>query len=90
MTHTLSARRSSSGTDPLLTFLRGALGKPVTLDLSKLDTMDAMRLQILVSGQRQWALDSQSFQIKGISDDLRRSLTKIGVDETMFQEGVKQ
>ncbi len=90
LSHTLSARRPSSGPDPLLAFLKGAIGKPVTLDFSKLDRLDARRLQVLLAGQRQWGSDDKPFHVNGISDNLRDAFQRMGIDRNLFHEGAQK
>ncbi|MEC3862516.1 STAS domain-containing protein [Mesobacterium sp. TK19101] len=84
LTHALADRRPRNGTDTLLTFLQGAVGKPVCLSVAAVDRIDSLRLRTLLSAQAKWRSLGLAFGLTDISDTFRAGLVRLGLPETQF------
>lgn len=87
LTHSLTDRRPRTGSDPLLTFLQGAVGKPVCLSVTVVERPDSLRLRTLLSAQAKWRAMGLAFALTGVSDAFRAGLVRLGLPETQFDQG---
>ncbi len=88
--HSLTAQRSRQGDDPLLTFLRSVGKAPVTLSARDVHRLDAYRLQILISAERQWQMDGLEFQVTDMSPAFRAGLERLGMPPEHFEKDTQQ
>ncbi|MGY9048239.1 MAG: STAS domain-containing protein [Rhodobacterales bacterium] len=88
--HALSAQRPRQGEDPLMTFLQGVEKGPVTLSVRDVHRVDAYRLQILISAERQWQIDGLEFQIIDMSPAFRSGLERLGLSPDHFDKEAQQ
>ncbi|SPF81938.1 STAS domain-containing protein [Pseudoprimorskyibacter insulae] len=82
----LPKRRGRSDDDPLLTFLKASLGRPVLLDLSDVDRIDSLRLRTLLSANRKWRQDGARLAITGLTDACADMFRLLGVDPIIFEQ----
>lgn len=82
--HSLAAKRSTHGDDPLLVFLNANIGKPVTIDCASVDRLDSMRFQILAAAHAQWLNDGCGFELSGTSAGFLDGLERLGAERTLF------
>ncbi len=88
--HALSAQRPRQGIDPLLSFLKDVGHAPVTLSARDVHRLDAYRLQILISAERQWQIDGLDFQITDMSPAFRSGLERLGLSPDHFDKEPQQ
>jgi chemotaxis protein CheX len=60
--------------------LMGRRGTPTTLDVSDVERIGALGIELLVAARRQWLADGSSIQIVGLSDTVRDAFADIGLD----------
>jgi anti-anti-sigma regulatory factor len=88
--HALAPARARSGEDPLVPFLLGARGAPVTVSARDVTRVDAARLQLLLAAQRQWAADGAPFRVIDMAPSFHEGLERLGVDADQFETEVPQ
>lgn len=83
-TYSLPKHRGRNDAQTLLSFLHGARARPVRLDLSAVDRLDAPRLRILLSAQRDWAQRKIPFDVQNLTESAQSSLERLGLPATHF------
>ncbi|PIL20569.1 hypothetical protein P775_08550 [Puniceibacterium antarcticum] len=73
-----------------MTFLQGVEKGPVTLSVRDVHRVDAYRLQILISAERQWQIDGLEFQIIDMSPAFRSGLERLGLSPDHFDKEAQQ
>ncbi|SNR64009.1 STAS domain-containing protein [Puniceibacterium sediminis] len=69
-----------------MTFLQGAAKAPVTVSARDVHRIDAYRLQILISAERQWQIDGTEFQITDMSPEFSAGLERLGLSPDHFDK----
>lgn len=88
--HALAPARPRSGEDPLVPFLLGARGAPVTVSMRDVPRLDSARLQLILAAQRQWAIDDVAFHVTDMAPSFEQGLERLGVDAKQFDTEVPQ
>ena len=88
--HALLPARAKSGEDPLVGFLKGARGTPVSLSARDVHRIDSHRLQLMLVAQRQWAMEAQPFSVTDMSEAFREGLTRLGLPDNYFDQEAVQ
>ena len=82
--HDLGPQRTRRGTDPLFTFLKRAGKAPVHISARGVQRIDAYRLQILLSAERQWRADEIDFRLTYAGPEFRAGLQRLGLSPDYF------
>ncbi len=88
--HALAPARARSGEDPLVPFLLGARGAPVTVSARDVARVDASRLQLLLAAERQWAVDNAQFRVTDMAPSFRDGIERLGLDPDYFETEAPQ
>lgn len=75
----LPARLDASCIDNLMTSIKAARGKPLSLDARELNYIGGLGTQALLVTVKTWNADRQPIQIANASDEFRESMALLGV-----------
>lgn len=81
----LPAQRTGADPGQLITFLRGAAGQPVTLDLSNVTFPDTPRLQVLVAAARHHHDTGISMKLTGVTPGFLDGMKLAGLSPDIFE-----
>ncbi|MGP1358560.1 hypothetical protein, partial [Roseicyclus sp.] len=68
--------------------LLGLRGRAVAIDAGDVRKASGLALEVLVSADRQWREDGESFRIGPVSEAFRAVWTGLALDPDMISEGV--
>ena len=83
--HSLAAKPPRTRGDPLLSFLTGAEGADVVIDMAEIDRLDSQRLRVLLSAQAHWRARGAQFRLTGLSDTAAAGLRRLGLPDGQFE-----
>lgn len=83
-TFEMADRRETSGMDPLYGFLAESQAQPVEIDVGKVENIDLLRLQMLLSAQNEWKASGHEFVLSGAQDAFSQSLAAFGFPSNIF------
>ncbi len=63
--------------------LAGLRGQPVCLDASEVQRLGTQCAQVLLSAQRTWRAEGQTFEIETASEAFHEGLDRLGVNEML-------
>lgn len=75
----LVTRLDSAQAQALAADLCARRGKPLLLDISAVETVSALALEVIIAAARQWALDGQEFALTGRSARFTETCTTLGL-----------
>ena len=84
--HVLPADMRGSATGFLFDTLKVSRGKPVTLDASAVQRMDALTPQFFALVAKTWATDEQPFKIVRPSEKVSSTMSRLGLAEFVAME----
>ncbi|PTN01888.1 chemotaxis protein CheX [Rhodovulum imhoffii] len=82
----MAPRRSPSAPDALYCFLNAARGRPVIIDVGRVEVVDAPRMQILLCAEREWRSAGVKFRLSNCTEIFRRGASMLGVDMEIFEQ----
>ena len=85
--HVLPADLRGSATGVLFDTLKVSRGKPVVLDGSAVERMDALTAQLFVLAAKSWANDGQPFKIIQPSERVSSTMSRLGLSDFVEMEG---
>lgn len=85
---TLEATATAGGPTALLGFLRSSDPGTIVIDVSGVDQIDTLSLQILASASRQSEAAGSPLTLTGMSDEFRRGVARLGLDPDQFESEV--
>ena len=75
----LATRLDSAQAQGLAADLCARRGKALQLDISPVETVSALALEVIIAAARQWALDGQDFGLTGRSARFAEACTRLGL-----------
>lgn len=75
----LVSRLDSAQAQPLAADLCARRGRALQLDVSAVESISALALEVIIAAARQWALDGQDFALTGRSTRFAETCTLLGL-----------
>ena len=76
----LVSRLDSAQAQPLAADLCARRGRALQLDVSAVESISALALEVIIAAARQWALDGQEFALTGRSARFAETCTLLGLE----------